>query len=140
MNIYCDTSVLVALFTDDSFSKQADLLFRGQAFVAVVSDFGSAEFASAISRHVRMRELTLEEARESFADFDTWVANTAKTVETISADIRFAETILRRLDLSLRTPDALNIAIAQRIGAELATFDSRMAENAKALGVALAPV
>jgi predicted nucleic acid-binding protein len=42
---------------------------------------------------------------------------------------------LRRLDLTLRTPDALNIAIAQRAGAAMATFDARMAEAAQALGL-----
>jgi predicted nucleic acid-binding protein len=45
------------------------------------------------------------------------------------------QVMLRRLDLNLRTPDAIHIAIAQRLGAELATFDVRMAESAEALGV-----
>jgi predicted nucleic acid-binding protein len=35
----------------------------------------------------------------------------------------------------LRTPDALNIAISQRVGAALATFDDKMADNARSLGV-----
>jgi len=34
-----------------------------------------------------------------------------------------------------RAPDALNIAIAQRCGAALFTFDNRMAMAAKALGL-----
>jgi hypothetical protein len=45
---------------------------------------------------------------------------------------------LRRLDLTLRTPDALNIAIAQRVGATLATFDAKMADAARALGTEVA--
>jgi predicted nucleic acid-binding protein len=46
-------------------------------------------------------------------------------------------TFLRRLDLTLRTPDALNIAIAQRAASVLMTFDEKMAANAHALGTPL---
>jgi predicted nucleic acid-binding protein len=45
--------------------------------------------------------------------------------------------LARRLDLPLRTPDALNIAIAQRVGADLVTFDDRMVASARALGITL---
>ncbi|HVH76374.1 MAG TPA: hypothetical protein VM755_15780 [Stellaceae bacterium] len=55
----------------------------------------------------------------------------------ISADIAAADAFLRRLDLNLRAPDAINIAIAQRLGADLMTFDERMTANARALGLAL---
>jgi hypothetical protein len=37
-------------------------------------------------------------------------------------------------DLPLLTPDALNIAIAQRVGAEILTFDKKMAVSARVLG------
>jgi predicted nucleic acid-binding protein len=43
-----------------------------------------------------------------------------------------------RLDLTLRTPDAIHIAIARRLDATLVTFDQRMATNARALGMAVA--
>jgi uncharacterized protein len=45
---------------------------------------------------------------------------------------------LRRLDLPLRTADAVNIAIVRRMGATLMTFDEKMAASAKALGVRVA--
>ena len=51
----------------------------------------------------------------------------------ITADIKSALTFLRRLDLTLRAADAINIAIAQRIGLDLATFDQKMAASAAAL-------
>jgi predicted nucleic acid-binding protein len=44
---------------------------------------------------------------------------------------------LRRLDLTLLTPDALHIAIAARIDATLVTFDRAMATSARALGMAV---
>ena len=134
MSVYFDASVLVSFFTEDSFSSRADQAFRGHAIVPAVSDFGAAEFASAIARHVRMRLLSSGEAREVFSDFDAWVARTGARIETTPADIRAAEAVLRHLGLTLRTPDAIHIAIAHRIGAELATFDVRMSECAAAMG------
>lgn len=62
----------------------------------------------------------------------------AGRVETTAADVRVAEAFVRRLDLTLRAPDALNIAIAQRTGAALATFDEKMAAAAQALSVEVA--
>jgi predicted nucleic acid-binding protein len=46
---------------------------------------------------------------------------------------------LRRLDLVLRTPDALHLAIAARLGAPVATFDRGMEAAARNLGLRLAP-
>ena len=140
MSVYLDASVLAALFTVDPFSERTDRFFRGLGAVAVVSDFGAVELASAISRHVRMRELTKDEAQQALSAFDLWAARMTSRVETLSLDVRAAEAYLRRLDLTLRTADALNIAIAQRLGAELATFDVRMADSARAIGLSVTAI
>jgi predicted nucleic acid-binding protein len=101
----------------------------------VVSEFAAAEVASAIARRVRIREMTELEARNAFALFDALVIRVAERVATEPGDVKAAEAALRRLDLPLRTPDALNIAIAQRVDAALLTFDTKMAEAARALGL-----
>lgn len=136
MRIYLDASVLVALLTNDALTTRADALLRSHTAVLLVSDV-AAEFASALGRQVRTGELTAAEARIAFATFDSWVARTAQRVETASADMLVAETFLRRLDLTLLAPDALNIAIAQRLNTTLASFDGKMAACARALGLAV---
>lgn len=140
MSIYLDASVIVALFLDDPFASRADLAVRGKGVPLIVSDFAAAEFASSVARHVRTGEVSRQEAQDAFSDFDIWIGRAFERTEATNADMLAAQVFLRRLDLNLRTPDALNIAIAQRIGAQLATFDVRMAENAKSLGVPLAAV
>src|ERR1700712_1661652 len=115
LSVYFDASILVAFFTDDGFSSRADEAFRGHAIIPVVSDFGAAEFASAIARLLRVNLLSSDEARQVFSDFDAWVARAASRIESLPSDVRAAEAILRRLDMTLRTPDAIHIAIAQRI-------------------------
>jgi predicted nucleic acid-binding protein len=103
-----------------------------------VSDFAQAEFASAVSRRVRTGELTVEEAREAFSALDVWTARAVRRITTSSADVAATTVFLRRLDLTLRTADALNIAIAERTGCALLTFDRKMAENAQAIGLSIA--
>jgi predicted nucleic acid-binding protein len=138
VNIYLDASVLVALLTYDVFTSRADTYIRSQTPVLVVSDFAGAEFASVIARRVRMREITQQTVRAIFAQFDIWKPIKTERVETISADVEAATHALRRLDLTLRTADALDIAIDQRLGATLMTFDNKMAVAARALGVPVA--
>lgn len=134
MTLYLDASLLVALLTNDALTARADALLRQRTSILVVSDFAAAEFASAIARRVRTQEITAPEARLAFSHFDAWAARTTQRVDTTTADVKAADAFLRRLDLTLRTPDALNIAIAERIGAALATFDEKMASSARALG------
>ena len=136
MSLYLDASALVALFTVDTFSARASGYFEPNKTLLLVSDFAAAEFASALSRRVRTKELSREEAHRAFTNFDQFTERqAAHRIETSSGDMKAAEGFLRTLTLPLRAPDALNIAIAQRIGASLLTFDVKMAACARALGV-----
>lgn len=135
MTLYLDASVLVALFTADALTARADTYLRAHRPIVVVSDFAAAELASAIARRVRMGEIADGEARSVFTTFDAWLAKVAGRADTMAGDVAVAAAYLRRLDLTLRTPDALHIAIAQRIGAGLLTFDEKMAASARALKV-----
>ena len=140
LSVYLDANVLVAFFTVDVFSARAIAFLQSQTPALLTSDFTAAEFASAVGRRVRMGDLTCDQALLAFGNFDIWVSRVVTRIEATGADIRAAERMLRRLDLNLRTPDAINIAIAQRVGAELATFDTRMADNARVLGLPLTPL
>jgi predicted nucleic acid-binding protein len=140
VNVYLDASIVVALVTRDVFTFRADAYLRAVAPVLIVSDFAAAEFASVVARRVRMREISQSIARATFAALDVWMIRLTERAETTTADVGAAALALRRLDLPLRTADALNIAIAQRIGATLMTFDEKMAASARALGVSVATV
>ena len=138
MSLYLDANVLVALLTPEPLSERADDFVCNNPEGLIVSDFAAAEFASAIARRVRTLETTIEDARRDLADFDVWVARSTARTDLNASDIAVAITYLRRLDLTLVTPDALHIAIARRVDAILVTFDRAMAVAAGALGVAVA--
>ncbi|HUJ47190.1 MAG TPA: type II toxin-antitoxin system VapC family toxin [Rhizomicrobium sp.] len=140
MSVYLDASVLVALFSTDTFTTAADRAFRGRTLAVVVSDFAAAEFASVIARRFRNKELTKSDAVAAFAAFDGWHARAPARVEVFSADVRAASVSVRQLTANLRAPDAIHLAIARRVGAELATFDSKMASAAAASGIKIFPL
>ena len=137
MSVYLDASVLASLFTLDTLTARADAVLRERSPLLIVSDFAAAEFMSAMARRVRMQIITADEARAAFSTFDAWIARTTTLISVTSADVTAAAGFLRRLDLTLRTQDALHIAIAQRVGAALFTFDQQMASAARALGTNL---
>jgi predicted nucleic acid-binding protein len=140
MKLYLDASVLVALFTTDAHSDHAAELIRPGEASILVSDFARAEFASVIGRLVRMRDLPPEDGPTVFAYFDTWIARYTRAVGIDRVDVAVAEALLRRLELGLRAPDALHIAIARRLDVTLATFDRHLEQAARVLGVATAGV
>ncbi len=135
MSVYLDASVLVSLFVDDANSVTAMRKVGRLSELVVVSDLAAAEFASAIARLVRVRDLAEAVASAAFRAVDSWVDENAEFVSLSSADVAAAGAMLRRLDSPLRTPDAMNLAIAQRLGAGLITFDQKMRDVAKKAGL-----
>lgn len=138
MSVYLDASVLLPIFIEEVHSSRAEALLLRGPLSRLISDFAAAEFAAAVGRRVRMGEIATADVAAAFDAFDTWRTAATLNIATTSEDIARASSFLRRLDLNLRTPDAIHIAIASRLTAELATFDRKMAANALALGVRLA--
>jgi predicted nucleic acid-binding protein len=135
--VYFDASAIVSLFVNDAHTDRAEAFLETAEPLPLVSDFAAAEFASALGLRVRMSRLTPVGARRALAKFDVW-RDLTRRLETNTSDIALAETWLRRLDLGLRTPDALNLSLAKRAGAALLTFDLRMVDAAGRLDMELA--
>jgi predicted nucleic acid-binding protein len=135
LRVCLDTSLVVPIFLPDVFVERARKFLATQTDDVVIGDFAAAEFCSVVGNRVRNKELTASAARMAFSNFDDWRSRHAVGAETLPSDITYAMTFLRRWDLGLRTPDAMHLAIARRLGAELATFDKRMAAAARALGI-----
>ncbi len=137
MSTYFDTSFLVSLMVNDTMSDQARALIADASPEFLISDFARLEFASAISRRARTIPTEYTTAHSAFVTFDAWCARLTIPVETTHPDIIAAENVIRRLDTSLRAGDALHIAIAERLGATIATFDRTLAEAARSRGVSI---
>lgn len=138
MRLYLDASVLVALVVDEERSQDARTLIARRE-PPIVSTFAALELASAVSRKLRMGELSELQADAALTALDVWLARDAVRVITSESDIFAAAGLVRRFDLKLRTGDALHVTTALRLGADLATFDVRMAQAARAAGLHVEP-
>ena len=138
MSFYLDASVLVPLHVEESKSAVLQRWVANADEPLAISDLAAAEFASAISRLVRMTEVTAETAMHVVDDFDRWRSETADMVENQPVDIRAAARLVRQPDPKLLAPDAIHLATCRRMGLTLVTYDGDMAAVAKRLGIAIA--
>lgn len=139
MSVYIDTSAIVPLFVLDPLNERADASLRRLGDELVVSDFAAAEFSCVIARRVRTGDLSADEAGMAFSHFDVWCTHYARRLELEAGDISSACALVRRFDLSLRTIDAIHIAMVRRTGSRLLTFDKVMARAARALEFEIVP-
>jgi predicted nucleic acid-binding protein len=137
VSAYLDASVMIPTLVHEESTAVVAAYFRDLREQRLISDFAAAEVASALSRLVRMAQLTQQEASVRLADFEAWRAATSSAVDVHAADARLAYAYVRRFDLPLRAPDALHLAIARRLDATLVTLDGRLANAAKQLGIAV---
>ncbi len=137
MSVYLDVNVLVALFVADPLSGRAEEALRGVHDRVVISNLAAAEFSSVIARRVRTRELRAVEARAAFSNLDSWCERYAQLATLESSDVSAAIALMRRLEFPLRTPDALHIALVQRSGCALLSFDIALINVARALGLSI---
>ena len=138
MSLYLDTSVIIPLILPDELVGRAESFRATARDVLIVSDYAGVEFSSVVGRRVRTRELSAEDGKKALEVFDGWRDHHARRLQVEPDDINRAETYVRVFKLALRGPDAIHLAAAQRLGATLVTFDRRMAQAARMLGVAVA--
>lgn len=137
MSAYLDTSVLLPTLIVEPATAAVYAFLGGENRELLVSDFAAAEVASALSRLIRMAQLTEADASARLGDFDAWRAAMSSPVEIAASDARLAYIYMRRFDLDLRAPNALHLSIARRVDATLITLDRRLATAARELGIAV---
>lgn len=135
MSLYLDASAIVPIFVREPSSRAIVAMIETLPDVPRLSDFGAGEFASAISRHVRMGTFSASDALTILSEFDRWTAIGTAIIETTPRDLREAAMIVRRFDLKLRFPDALHLAICNERRLKVITRDKLMAEAASALRI-----
>ncbi len=137
MSAYLDASVLLPRLVEEPGSAAVDDYLSRSQHKLLISDFAAAEVASALSRLVRMRQLSAADASACLSDFEVWRAATSSPVDVHAPDVRLAYAYVRRFELRLRAPDTLHLAIAHRLDATLVTLDRRLERAAKQLGIAV---
>ncbi|MEH1800796.1 MAG: type II toxin-antitoxin system VapC family toxin [Nostoc sp.] len=133
--IYLDTSVIAPLYWREALSDVVEQLLLNETEVGL-SQLVEVEMVSALSRRVRMREISQQDATtivERFqADLDSGFY-TQITVETVHYNL--AREWISRFNTPLRTLDALHLTIAFQNHIQLVTADEALATSAEVLGV-----
>ena len=138
--MYLDTSVLVAYYCPEPSSRQADRLVRSVT-APTISDLTELELRAALARKARMGDLTITGAQRIAAEFTSHLAgNFFRRVAIERRHFEMAGDWMLRFEFSVRTLDALHMAVASLDRLRLATLDQALARAARGLGLRVAGV
>lgn len=135
---YLDTSILVPLLLPEETSDKVEALFHHLPADAelAISQWTRIEFASVLSRLVRMGELEKHVALLCGDRFSTLLAENLHVQLPSTADFDLCWKYLSSFDNGLRAGDALHLAIASNMAAEIIfTLDNGMLKAGRQLGL-----
>lgn len=123
--LYLDTSVLAAYYCPEALSEQVQLLLREQEKPAL-SYLSEVEMFSAVAWKVRAGEIERSDGNRILAKFTSHVDGDLYTVVPVeNHHWRMARGWIGLFTASLRTLDALHLAVASAEGCELVTSEIR---------------
>ena len=132
MKLYLDSSVLVAAFSPEAFTNRAlDIL--GLSPDVLVSELTVTETRISLIRKRKRGAMTGGEVAAALAELAAAIGDGVLAVAPLPIEaFRAAEAIADRVPGSVGAMDALHVAMAGILRAELATFDSDQAMAAQA--------
>ena len=133
--LYLDTSILLAYYCPETFTHAVESLLARTA-QPIISPLSEVEFASAVSRKVRMRELGRSDGGRIVSLFQRQIIDGLYSMAPVEPrHFTLARQWLEQFSAPLRTLDALHLAISFSNDAKLVTADRHLADSAKYLGV-----
>jgi uncharacterized protein len=141
VNHYLDTSLLVAALCSEA---KADAAYRWLGAQPVgslaISTWSQPEFASALAIKVRTGQIGLAVVAAIKPVWDEMQRDMLTMLALEDVDFTRAAKLIATSTIPLRSGDALHLAVVERTGLALASFDLRMLAAAEALGmVAVSP-
>jgi len=135
--IYLDTSFLAPFYIHEATSDRVeDVLLAVPAGELAISDWTQVEFASLLTRRIRMGELTQEIVEETMRAFQADVAEFYVIFAVNTEDFERATQFLLQGNTGLRAGDALHLAIAYNREVEnILSLDRDLIAAAQTLGI-----
>ena len=128
--IYVDTSIFVALCTNEEKSHAVDTWHEKSTAKMVSSTWAFTEFSSALSLKVRTNQITEKQSREAWRRFDSLCQNDIELMPIESKMYYSAGILVFDSKSNLRAGDALHLAAAKQFKSKsLVTLDKVLAKN-----------
>jgi predicted nucleic acid-binding protein len=133
--LYFDTSILVPYYCPEEISEKAEEIILS-CNTPVISDLVQVELFSAVARKVRERELSRMDADKIISKFISHInGNYFQNEQIASHHYRLARDWLGRFSVTMRTLDAIHLAVASSLDATIITADKQLANAAVKLSV-----
>lgn len=131
---YLDTSALIPYYRNEASSEKVQTFLQSMERPPLLSNLTKTEFASALARWVRMKELSTTEADQIQLKFSQHLEQNLYQVKAMTdAHFALAERWMIQRIGALRTLDALHLALAMQLEATLVTCDKALADAAEKL-------
>jgi uncharacterized protein len=129
--IYFDTSFLLPLCHEEIMSGEIlDVLSQYRNSEAILSDWTITEFYSALGCLVRDKKMSAAQANSAVQQLARRIKQGLVTYRLDMADQEQAQSIMSEWKKAPKAGDALHLAVALRLGAQLLTLDKAMARIA----------
>jgi len=136
--VYVDTSVLVALFTNEATASRITLWYADETHLLTSGDWCVTEFASALALKERTGQLACEQCDAAWQVFSEFCNGGLRLLPVEREVFTNAAQLIRESHNGLRAGDALHLALALHVGAEtFFTLDTRLAKSARQNGLSL---
>ena len=135
--IYLDTSFLAPFYIQEATSTSVEtVLLNLPSQTLAISDWTIVEFASLLSRRVRINELTPELMTAVMGSFQEDAAQSYTVFTVTTADFMLAAELIQQWSTGLRAGDALHLAIARNRGVEnLLSLDRGLLDAAQQFSI-----
>ncbi len=130
--VYIDTSVLVALFTNEATAGSIKLWYANETRTLVSSDWCMTEFACALALKERTGQLSRKQGNAAWKLFNEFCKTGLRLLPLDREVFTNAAQLVRDSQNGLRAGDALHLAVALHVQAEaFLTQDIRLGDAAK---------
>ena len=132
---YLDSSIVVAYYCPEKLSEKIEKIILADPEPAI-STLTAVEFASAISRKHREKNITNSDARIIWQRFTHHRTNGYYLVNSVEINhYTVAASLIMHLKTPLRALDALHLATAHELSMPIVTSDKILAQSAEKLGI-----
>lgn len=135
-SIYLDTSAILPYYREEPKSPKVEHILMSLSAPVTISNLCKVEFASALSRWVRVGELTEGQASLIQTTFDKDMeAGLYVQTQITATHFKLAENWISQRKTSLRTLDALHLACSHALNLPIITCDKILSQAADVLGI-----